>query len=85
MKSLLISVHNNQIIHISFNLFSFQPPMSYSSSDVSFSYSNGMEGGVVGSRAIGCVCNLPVKREKKTPIFFSTNNWSGREFDVVKP
>ena len=77
-------MHNNQIIHKSFNLFSFQPPMSYSSTDTSFPYNNGMKGGVVGSRVIGCVCNLPVKRGK-TPIFFSTNNWSGREFDVVKP
>jgi hypothetical protein len=37
--------------------------MSYSSTtDLSFSHKNGMEGEVMGSRSIGCVCNLSIKK-----------------------
>jgi hypothetical protein len=36
--------------------------MSYSSTGTSSSHNNGMEGEVLGSRLVGCVCNLPIKK-----------------------
>ena len=33
-------------------------PMSYGSTSTSSFYNNGMKGEVLGSRLIGCVCNL---------------------------
>ena len=36
-------------------------PISYGSTDTSFSHNNGMEGEVVGSRPTGCMCNLPTQ------------------------
>jgi hypothetical protein len=35
-------------------------PMSYSSTSTSSFYNNGMKGEVLGSRLIGCVCNLSI-------------------------
>ena len=44
-------------------------PMSYSSIGTSFSHNNGMEDDVMGSRLIGCVCNLPIKKGSKLKRF----------------
>ena len=40
-------------------------PMSSSSNDTSPSLNNGMEDKAVSSRAMACMFNLPIKREKK--------------------
>ena len=37
--------------------------MSYSSTGTSFFHNNWLEGEVVGSKPITCMCNLPIKKE----------------------